>query len=56
MIHSCVSQDQRKTFCFCVCVCDSPTPEAIRASARTSNLPVDGITPVSVLDPYFYKG
>ena len=52
MIHSCVSQDQRKTFR----VCDSPTPEAIRASVRTSNLPVDGITPVSVLDPYFYKG
>ena len=51
-VHSYVSQDQRKTFC----IYDAPTPEAIRASARTNNLPVDSITPVSVLDPYFYKG
>jgi uncharacterized protein DUF4242 len=51
-VHSYVSDDLRKTFC----VYDAPTPDAIRESARNNNLPVDTITPVSVLDPYFYRG
>jgi hypothetical protein len=51
-IHSYVTEDQRKTFC----IYDAPSPEAIRESARKNDLPVDSITPVSVLDPYFYKG
>jgi len=51
-IHSYVSEDLRKTFC----VYDGPNADAIRESARTSNLPIDAITPVSVLDPYFYRG
>jgi hypothetical protein len=50
-VHSYVSDDLRKTFC----IYDAPTPEAIRTSARDNNLPVDSITPVSVLDPYFYR-
>ena len=36
------------------CVYDSPNPEAIRATARANDLPVDRITQVRVLDPYFY--
>jgi hypothetical protein len=50
-LHSYVSQDLRKTFC----VYDGPTPEAIRETAQNNNLPIDSITAVSVLDPYFYR-
>lgn len=50
-VHSYVSQDLRKTFC----VYDGPTPEAIRETAANNNLPIDAITAVSVLDPYFYR-
>jgi hypothetical protein len=49
-VHSYVSDDKRTTFC----VYDAPTPEAIRASAARNDLPVDRITQVRVLDPYFY--
>ncbi|HLX24847.1 MAG TPA: DUF4242 domain-containing protein [Usitatibacter sp.] len=50
-VHSYVTQDLRKTFC----IYDGPSPEAIREAAARSNVPVDRITPISVLDPYFYK-
>jgi hypothetical protein len=50
-IHSYVSDDRRKTYC----AYDAPSPEAIRRSARRNNLPVDRITEVRVLDPYFYR-
>jgi len=50
-IHSYVSDDKSKSFC----IYDAPTPEAIRQVARRNNLPVDRITEVKVLDPYFYK-
>jgi hypothetical protein len=50
-IRSFVSQDKTRTFC----IYDSPTPEAIRKSAARNELPVDQITRVSVLDPYFYS-
>jgi Protein of unknown function (DUF4242) len=50
-VHSYVTQDKSKTFC----IYDGPTPEAIRRAAGRNNLPVDNITEVSVLDPYFYK-
>jgi hypothetical protein len=50
-VHSYVSADKAKTFC----VYDAPTPEAIRQTASRNDLPVDQITEVSVLDPYFYK-
>jgi hypothetical protein len=50
-IHSYVTEDRAKTFC----VYDGPSPEAIRKSAGRNELPVDRITQVSVLDPYFYR-
>lgn len=49
-VHSYVSPDKTQTFC----IYDAPTPDAIRAAAETNGLPVDRITEVSVLDPYFY--
>jgi hypothetical protein len=49
-LHSYVSDDRRTTFC----VYDGPTPEAIRKAAARNALPVDRITQVRVLDPYFY--
>jgi hypothetical protein len=49
-LHSYVTEDKRKTFC----IYDGPTPEAIRRTAARNGLPVDAITPVRVLDPYFY--
>lgn len=51
-VHSYVSQDRTHTFC----VYDAPSPEAIREVAHRNKLPVDSITEVSVLDPYFYLG
>ena len=50
-IHSYVTSDLKKTFC----VYDGPNPDAIRKVASTNNLPIDRITEVSVLDPYFYR-
>ena len=49
-VHSYVSQDKAKSFC----VYDGPDPESIRRAASRTGLPVDVITQVSVLDPYFY--
>jgi hypothetical protein len=49
-VHSYVSPDKKQTFC----IYDAPSPEAIRSAARRSDLPVDRITEVRVLDPYFY--
>lgn len=49
-VHSYVSTDKSVTYC----VYDGPGPEAIRAAAETNGLPVDRVTEVSVLDPYFY--
>ncbi|MDQ6806947.1 MAG: DUF4242 domain-containing protein [Actinomycetota bacterium] len=48
-VHSYVSDDKRTTFC----VYDPRTPEAIRKTATRNELPVDQITQVRVLDPYF---
>jgi len=50
-VHSYVTTDKTKTFC----IYDAPSPEAIRKVAKRNNLPVDKITQVSMLDPYFYK-
>ena len=49
-VHSYVSEDKQKTYC----IYDGPSPEAIRRAARRSHLPVERITEVRVLDPYFY--
>jgi hypothetical protein len=51
-LHSYVSDDRRKTFC----VYEGPSPESIRKVAKGNGLPVDGMTEVRVLDPYFYLG
>ena len=50
-VHSYVSGDKQKTFC----IYDGPNPEAIRRTATQNGLPVDHITEVRVLDPYFYR-
>lgn len=50
-LHSYVSDDKRRTFC----VYDGPSPEAIRTAADRNGLPVDRITRVSALDPYFNR-
>jgi len=50
-VHSYVTHDKMKTFC----IYDAPSPEAIRKVAQRNNLPVDRITEVSVLNPYFFK-
>jgi hypothetical protein len=48
-IQSYVSHDRQHAFC----IYEAPSPEAIRRTAARNNLPVDRITRVSVLDPYF---
>lgn len=49
-VHSYVTGDKGKTFC----IYDGPTPEAVQIAAQRNGLPVDRITEVRVLDPYFY--
>jgi hypothetical protein len=49
-VHSYVAQDRTKTFC----VYDAPSPEAVRKASARNSLPIDRITQVTVLDPYFY--
>ena len=49
-LQSYVRDDRRSTFC----VYDAPNPEAIRRAASRNGLPVERITRVTVLDPYFY--
>jgi predicted 2-oxoglutarate/Fe(II)-dependent dioxygenase YbiX len=48
-VQSLVSEDKRRS----LCVYDAPNPEAIRRTAARNDLPVDRITLVRVLDPYF---
>lgn len=50
-VHSYVTFDRRKSFC----IYDAPSPDAIRSAAKRNNLPVDRITEINVLDPYFYR-
>ena len=49
-VTSYVSSDRTKTFC----VYDGPSPESIRRAADANGLPVDTVTEVRVLDPYFH--
>ena len=51
-VRSFVTGDKTKTFC----IYDGPTPESIRRAATSNGLPVDSISEVTVLDPYFYAG
>jgi predicted amidohydrolase YtcJ len=50
-VHSYVTPDRIRTFC----IYDAPSPEAVRRVADKNKLPVDRITEVRVLDPYFYR-
>jgi hypothetical protein len=50
-VHSYVNEEKTKTYC----VYDGPNAEAIRSAAERTGLPIDLITKVSVLDPYFYR-
>jgi hypothetical protein len=50
-VQSYVTPDRQTSFC----VYDGPSPQAIRRAAQTNQLPVDRITQVRVLDPYFYR-
>jgi hypothetical protein len=45
-----VSPDRTKTWC----IYDGPSEDSIRKAAERNGLPIDRITPVRVLDPYFY--
>jgi hypothetical protein len=49
-LQSYVSPDKKTTFC----LYDGPDPESIRLAAARNGLPVDRITEVTVLNPYFY--
>ena len=49
-VHSYVTSDKKKTFC----VYDGPDEKAVRDAAERNGLPIDSVTVVSVLDPYFF--
>lgn len=49
-VHSYVSSDKKKTYC----IYDGPDESAIRKAAESNGLPVDSVSEVRVLDPYFY--
>jgi hypothetical protein len=51
-VHSYVAEDGRTSFC----VCDAPSPEAVRRAAARNRWPVDSLTQVGLLDPYFHLG
>ena len=50
-LHSYVSDDRKRWFCVYL----APSPEAIRRSAGRSDLPIDSITAVRVIDPYRFQ-
>ena len=50
-LHSYVTCDDGRTFC----VYDGPDEDAIRRAALRNHLPVDRVTMVSVLDPFFHR-
>jgi hypothetical protein len=49
-LQSYVSADKRRSYC----IYDGPSPEAIRRAANRNRLPIQKITEVCVLEPYFY--
>lgn len=51
-LHSYVSENLETMFC----VYDGPDPDAISQAADRNALPLDGITQITVLNPYFYTG
>ena len=51
-VSSFVVTDKTKTYC----IYDGPDSEAIHRAAAANGLPVDSVTEIRVLDPYFYTG
>jgi hypothetical protein len=51
-VTSYVTLDRTQTFC----IYDGPGPDAVQRAATANGLPVDAISEVRVLDPYFYTG
>ena len=51
-VTSYVTTDRERTYC----LYDGPNAEAIDRAAAANGLPIDRITEVRVLDPYFYPG
>ena len=51
-VTSYVTLDRTRTFC----VYDGPSDEAVDHAAVANGLPLDSISEVRVLDPYFYTG
>ena len=51
-VTSYVTVDKTKTYC----VYDGPSIAAIQRAAAANGLPIDSISEVRVLDPYFYTG
>jgi len=48
-VHSYVTPDKVHTYC----IYDGPSPEAVRSAAARNGLPINTVTEVRVLDPYF---
>jgi hypothetical protein len=51
-VTSYVTQDRTRTYC----IYDGPSRESIARAATANGMPIDSITEVRVLDPYFYVG
>ncbi len=51
-VTSYVGVDKTKTYC----VYDGPSHEAIERAAIANGLPIDAVSEVRILDPYFYTG
>jgi hypothetical protein len=51
-VTSYVTHDRARTYC----VYDGPNRESIERAATANGLPIDSISEVRVLDPYFYMG
>ena len=50
-LHSYVSADQQTL----VCLYEGPDPERLRKAAARHGLPIETITPVTILDPHGYR-
>ena len=50
-VHSYFTPDRTKSFC----IYDGPSPKSIHKAAQRTRLPVDKITEVRALDPYFFR-
>ena len=51
-VTSYITHDRTRMYC----VYDGPSPESIERAAMANGLPIDSISEVRVLDPYFYVG